>query len=51
MNPNHRHHAAGTDSMCQKCSTLAYEPSWYATLLTFAQSKSTEVLTTAPARA
>lgn len=32
----HKDHAAGTDSSCRLCTKIAYEPSWYASLL-FAQ--------------
>ena len=32
----HETHRAGTDKGCKECARLAYEPSWYATLLTHA---------------
>ncbi len=33
----HKEHSAGTVSGCRQCMKLAYEPSWYATLLSFSQ--------------
>lgn len=33
---SHRDHVPGTESGCWHCTKLAYEPSWYASLLTFA---------------
>ena len=35
-------HLAGTVSGCWHCTKVAYEPSWYASLLAFSQSPSTE---------
>ena len=35
----HREHAAGTVSGCRHCVTVAYEPSWYASLLAFAEGR------------
>ena len=34
---DHREHSAGTVSGCRQCMKIAYEPSWYATLLSFSQ--------------
>ena len=34
----HETHRAGTAKGCKECSKLAYEPSWYATLLTHVMS-------------
>jgi hypothetical protein len=34
----HREHEAGTVSECRQCAALAYEPSWYASLTTWAQA-------------
>ena len=33
----HEEHSAGTVSGCWHCTKIAYEPSWYASLLTFSQ--------------
>jgi hypothetical protein len=32
---DHRKHTAGTVQGCLECAALAYEPSWYAALLSF----------------
>jgi hypothetical protein len=34
---DHRDHRAGSLSECRQCATIAYEPSWYAALVGFAQ--------------
>jgi hypothetical protein len=34
---DHREHQPGTVSGCWQCTKVAYEPSWYASLLTFSQ--------------
>lgn len=34
---DHREHRTGPLSECQQCARLAYEPSWYAALVGFAQ--------------
>jgi hypothetical protein len=34
----HREHKAGTVSGCWHCTKVAYEPSWYASLLAFSQA-------------
>ncbi|MGH2539835.1 MAG: hypothetical protein ACRDGK_04895 [Actinomycetota bacterium] len=36
---DHREHETGTMSDCRQCATVAYEPGWYATLLSFAQDR------------
>ena len=36
---NHREHEAGTVSGCWRCARIAYEPSWYASLLAFSQGR------------
>jgi hypothetical protein len=36
----HREHQAGTVSGCWHCTKVAYEPSWYASLLAFSQAPS-----------
>ena len=35
----HREHKAGTVSGCKDCAALAYEPSWYASLLAFGEDQ------------
>ena len=35
----HQTHRAGTVPGCDECAQLAYEPSWYAALLSFANYK------------
>ena len=35
---DHREHQPGTVSGCRVCAGIAYEPGWYASLLTFAQA-------------
>ena len=37
----HEEHSAGTVSGCWHCTKIAYEPSWYASLLTFSQVRDT----------
>jgi hypothetical protein len=34
----HHEHKAGTVSGCWHCTKVAYEPSWYASLLAFSQA-------------
>ena len=36
----HHEHQAGTVSGCWHCTKVAYEPSWYASLLAFSQAPS-----------
>jgi hypothetical protein len=36
----HQEHEAGTVSGCWHCTKVAYEPSWYASLLAFSQAPS-----------
>jgi len=33
----HQEHPSGTVSGCWHCTKIAYEPSWYASLLTFSR--------------
>jgi len=40
----HREHQAGTVSGCWHCTKVAYEPSWYASLLTFSQGRDDALL-------
>ena len=35
----HGNHQAGTVSGCAQCVTIAYEPSWYAAMLAFAEER------------
>ena len=37
----HREHQAGTVSGCWHCAKVAYEPGWYASLLTFSAATTT----------
>jgi hypothetical protein len=39
----HATHRPGTDAGCQDCRELAYEPSWYASLVAFFEDGSTNV--------
>ncbi|HWC71342.1 MAG TPA: hypothetical protein VG993_09300 [Actinomycetota bacterium] len=34
---DHREHQPGTRSECRQCTALAYEPGWYASLITWSQ--------------
>ena len=36
---DHANHQAGTMSECRLCATLAYEPGWYASLLSFSTGR------------
>ena len=47
----HLEHKAGTVNGCKECTAVAYEPSWYASLLAFGQDQrsTTIVLGTASA--
>ena len=35
----HREHQAGSVSGCWQCTRIAYEPSWYASLLAFSRGR------------
>ncbi len=47
----HLGHKVGTVSDCKDCTAVAYEPSWYASLLAFGQNQYNTmiVLDTSPA--
>ena len=34
---NHTEHRPGTERSCSNCQELAYEPSWYASLVAFVE--------------
>ena len=36
---DHQTHKAGTVQGCNECAGLAYEPGWYAALLSFSQNE------------
>jgi hypothetical protein len=36
---DHTNHQAGTMSECRSCAALAYEPGWYASLLSFSTGR------------
>ena len=40
----HRKHKAGTVNGCKDCSAVAYEPSWYASLLALGQTQRTTTI-------
>lgn len=44
----HTEHSVGTVSGCWQCMKIAYEPSWYASLLTFSQVRDTMRMGSAP---
>lgn len=46
---DHADHQAGTLSGCRHCTKVAYEPSWYASLLAFSQHSKTTHFEGAPA--
>jgi len=36
---DHSNHQAGTMSECRLCAAIAYEPGWYASLVSFAAGR------------
>ncbi len=36
---DHSNHQAGTMSGCRLCAAIAYEPGWYASLVSFASGR------------
>lgn len=46
----HHEHQAGTVGGCQECGQLAYEPSWYASLLAFSQDGRSRIVPDAGAQ-
>lgn len=45
----HASHQPGTVNSCTNCKEIAYEPSWYAAMLTFAEERNLERVVKVPA--